>query len=77
MLENKNLNDGRKMEYSLTAQEQIVIAYIKKYNFIRRSTVEDILDVKKTRAIDIIKSLIDKDLIKQEGIGSASKYLLK
>lgn len=77
MLENKNLNDGEKTECSLTSQEQIVIAYIKKYNFIRRSTVEDILDVKKTRAIDIIKSLIDKDLIKQEGIGSASKYLLK
>lgn len=40
----------------LTEQEQIIVDYIKQYKFIRRSTVEDILDVKKTRAYEAITS---------------------
>lgn len=65
-----------KVVSNLTEQEQIIVEYIKKYNFIRRSTVEDILDVKKTRASMIINSMIEKKLIKNVGVGSSSKYVL-
>ena len=57
-------------------QEQIIVDYIKQYKFIRRSTVEDILDVKKTRAYEVITSLIEKNIIKVSGTGSSSKYIL-
>lgn len=60
----------------LSKQEQIIINYIKQYKSIRRSTVEDILDVKKTRASIIINSLIEKNLIKNVGSGPSSKYVL-
>lgn len=60
----------------LTEQEQIIVDYIKQYKFIRRSTVEDILDVKKTRAYEVITSLIEKNIIKVSGTGSSSKYIL-
>ena len=60
----------------LTEQEQIIVDYIKQYKFIRRSTVEDILDVKKTRAYEVIASLIEKNIIKVSGNGSSSKYIL-
>lgn len=60
----------------LTEQEQIIVDYIKQYKFIRRSTVGDILDVKKTRAYDVIASLIEKNIIKVSGNGSSSKYIL-
>lgn len=60
----------------LTEQEQIIVDYIKQYKFIRRSTVEDILDVKKTRAYEAITSLIEKNIIKASGTGSSSKYIL-
>lgn len=65
-----------KVESNLTEQEQIIIDYIKQYNFIRRSTVEDILDVKKTRASLIINAIVEKKLIKNIGSGSSSKYIL-
>ena len=65
-----------KVESNLTEQEQIIIDYIKQYNFIRRSTVEDILDVKKTRASLIINAMVEKKLIKNIGSGSSSKYIL-
>lgn len=64
-----------KEEY-LTAQEQIIVEYIRKYNFIRRSTVEDILGVKKTRASVIINAMVNKNIIKKVGESSNSKYVL-
>lgn len=63
-------------EECLTAQEQIIVEYIRKYNFIRRSTVEDILDVKKTRASVIINAMVNKNIIKKVGESSNSKYVL-
>ncbi len=64
------------IDSNLTEQEQIIIDYIKKYNFIKRSTIEDILCIKKTRATLIINSLIEKKIIKNIGTGSSSKYVL-
>ena len=64
------------VDSSLSEQEQTIMDYIKQYKFIRRSTVEDILNVKKTRAIEIINDLVKKQIIKNVGIGSSSKYVL-
>ncbi len=72
MLDSKTI----KKDYNLTEQEQIIVDYIKKYNFIRRGTVEDILNVKKTRAGEILTSLIEKRIIKLNGTGPRSKYIL-
>lgn len=65
------------IDSNLTEQEQIIINYIKQYKFIRRSTIEDILNIKKSRAILIISAMIEKGLIKNIGTGSSSKYVLK
>ena len=61
----------------LTEQEQKIVNYLKQYGFIRRSTVEDILDVGNTRAKQIITSLIEKDIVMSEGKGPSVKYKLK
>lgn len=61
----------------LTEQEQKIVNYLKQYGFIRRSTVEDILDVGNTRAKHIITSLIEKDIVMSEGKGPSVKYKLK
>ncbi|MBE6143665.1 MAG: transcriptional regulator [Erysipelotrichaceae bacterium] len=60
----------------LTEQEQVIIDYIKKYGFIRRSTVEDILNIRKSRAGKILTLMIGKQIIKIEGASSNSKYVL-
>lgn len=60
----------------LSEQEQAIIDYIKQYKFIRRSTVEDILSVKKSRASEIINDLVEKQIIKNIGTGPSSKYVL-
>lgn len=72
MLESKN----EIKDTLINKQEQIIIDYIKKYKFIRRSTVEDILDVKRTRALEILKSLSENYIIKNIGTTSNSKYVL-
>ena len=60
----------------LTEQEQIIIDYIKKYGFVRRSTVEDILNIRKSRAGKILTLMTGKQIIKIEGASSNSKYVL-
>ncbi|MCM1130407.1 MAG: putative DNA binding domain-containing protein [Roseburia sp.] len=61
----------------LTEQEQIIVDYIKQYGSIRRIVVEDILEIKNTRAKEIINSLLNKQIIKSIGSGPSIKYVLK
>lgn len=61
---------------NLTEQETKVIEYLKQYNSIRRVVVEDILDIKNTKAKEVINSLIAKGLVKADGTGPATKYIL-
>ena len=45
-----------KVESNLIEQEKMIINYIEKYNFVRRSTVECVLEVKKI----IINAMVEK-----------------
>ena len=72
MLHSKPFNT----DSNLTEQEQIIIKYIKEYGSIRRNTIEDILNIKKSRAKEILLNLQNKKYIKQEGNSSSTKYVL-
>lgn len=73
MLDIKSVED---FNINLTDQEQKVIKYLREYKVIRRSTVEDILCVKKSRATEILTNLIKKNVIKVEGSNRNIKYVL-
>lgn len=70
-------NSVNQNNYELTEQEETIIDYIKQYGFIRRSTVEDILGVKTTRAYELLKLMVSKNLILQEGNNKSIKYHIK
>lgn len=70
------LHSGIKYDFELTLQEKDIIEYLLKYQFIKRSTVEDILDVKKTKANKILSEMMVKKIICIEGKSSIVKYVL-
>jgi len=61
----------------LTEQEKLIVDYLQKYGFIRRSTVEDILKIGNTRAKEIISNLVEKNIIIVDGKGPSTNYKLK
>lgn len=69
-------HSGSKDDLELTLQEKNVVEYLLKYQFIKRSTVEDILDVKKTKANKILSEMMVKKIICIEGKSSIVKYVL-
>lgn len=67
---------GKVLPSNLTQEEQI-IEYLKKNTKINRLIVESLLDVSKTRAIDILNKLINDDIIVQNGSGKNTYYILR
>lgn len=61
----------------LTEQEQTIVNFINEHGSIRRITVEDLLDVKVSRAKEILSSLVDKNVLYIEGNGPSAKYKRK
>lgn len=61
---------------NLTEQELKIVNYLKQYGSIRRIIVEDILDIKPTRAKEILSEMQNKNIIKSEGSGPSTKYIL-
>ena len=59
------------------SQEDIVVNYLKSYNRINRNEVEKLLDISKTRAYQIIDEMLEKNIIKKEGTGKSTYYMLK
>ena len=55
-------------------QENKILEYIEDHGEITRSVVEDILEVSGSTASRLIRKMMKKNLIKQEGKGRASKY---
>lgn len=80
VLPNRNANiDNQKNAISepITKQEQIIIDYIKENGSITDDELQDLLDVKKSRAYIIAKSMKEKNIIVTNGRGSDKKYYLK
>ncbi len=70
----KNRQNNNENYYS---QEEIILDYINKYRSITRTITENILKVKRTRANNILNDMLNNNLIKKEGIGKNTKYVLK
>lgn len=58
------------------SQEEIIIDYLKKYNFITRQDIEKILNLSKTRSYELIERMINKGLIASVGNNKSTKYML-
>lgn len=61
----------------LNISQQKVIDYITKNEKITNKNVQELLDVKESRALKIIKQLYEQDLIERCGKGRATYYILK
>ena len=59
------------------SQEEQIIDYLKKYNKISRTIVENMLNISKTRANNILKELVKKEIISLSGNGKNIVYILK
>lgn len=70
-------NDNIKILPTNLTQEEQIIEYLKKNNKINRIIVESLLDVSKTRAIDILNSMIINNILIQSGTGKNTYYMLK
>ncbi len=70
-----NLSYETKAEFMPTQQQKMVIDYIDKYGSINQETVEEILNVKRTRSYKIIKSLIENNVIKKKIVGKSKVYI--
>lgn len=74
-LEGANHEKNTEIEkLDLTYQENQIMEYLVNHKVIKRQNVEEILGVKETRANELIKNLIDKNLIKKIGKGPATSY---
>lgn len=62
---------------SRLSQEDIIINYIKEYNKINRIEAEKLLNISKTRAYEILNKMLEKNIIRKEGIGKNTYYMLK
>ena len=58
-------------------EESTIIEYLRKYGIINRSKIEEILDVKRNHAVDLINKMIDKGILIKEGNARSSVYKLK
>ena len=68
--------NSKSLNKSLTQEKQI-IEYLKKNNKASRTIVEDLLNISKTRATDILNKLINENIIMQIGRGKNTYYTLK
>ncbi len=57
--------------------EKLYYKVIKEHGSIRRITVEDLLNIKDTRANEILSILVKKGMISKEGVSKNIKYVLK
>jgi len=69
--------EKQKVLPSNLSQEEQLIDYLKKYNKISRIIVEQILNVSKTRANDILGQMVNKKIIAKQGTGKSINYVLK
>lgn len=61
---------------ALTSQMKTILRYINERGYITDAAIEELLDLKKTRAFTIAKQMRDMGLIVAEGRGEKKKYFL-
>lgn len=79
MLPNVNYQENNTKENNVEShisQEEMIIDFINNYSKINRIDIEKILGISKTRAYIIINNMLDKKMIKKEGIGKNTYYVL-
>ncbi len=74
VLPNMNAAPAPMRRYMLTAQMMTVLAYIKERGGISDTEVQELLNIKKTRAYSLMKEMASMGLIKPEGRGANKKY---
>lgn len=53
-----------------------ILKVVKENNFIKRETVENLLDIGKTQAAQILRSMVDQRLLRVVGKGKSTRYVL-
>lgn len=64
-----------KIDYS--NEHKIIINYLNKNDSATREEIEQLLDIKKQKALDILNEMLAKDLIIKEQTGKNTKYKIK
>lgn len=61
----------------LSKNEKIIMAFILEHGEIQNKNVQELLEVKRTAALNALNTLVEKNFIKQVGKGRGNKYILK
>ncbi|MGB6129815.1 MAG: hypothetical protein WBG30_13815 [Psychrilyobacter sp.] len=70
--------DGLKTDYDgLEKEFKIILDYLMTNNTIQTKIVKEKLDIMDTKAKEILKEMIKKNLIEKKGKGSATHYIIK
>ena len=59
-----------------SGSELVILTYLQNHDFITRPDVDNLLDVSQTTSSRILKRMLQKELIVQEGVGRKTKYRL-
>lgn len=85
VLPNRNANKAKNKQDSqktgknalkITEQEKTVISYIEKNGSVDDDALQELLDIKQTRAYVLMKKMKEKGLITSKGRGVNKKYYL-
>lgn len=63
-------------EEELTKQQLLIVKYLQKYENITSGKVEEILGIKQRRARDILRKLVEKDILLKQGSYKNTIYVL-
>ena len=61
----------------LSEEEERILAYIVTKEYIVRSEIDKLLGISQSTSNRILKKMVEKDLIDQDGIGKNTKYVKK
>lgn len=69
-------SSSKPSEKFMTEQEKNIVLFLEKNNTITSKEVEKLLNIKNARAREILKNMMDKNLIERKGIGKNTFYVL-
>lgn len=73
----KASEEAKKTPVVITPQMKIVLDYLSKYNEMTDKDLQELLNIKKTRAYLLTRQMNENGLIEIIGRGTAKKYKLK